>query len=184
MYVMRSVFILIGSLLLILVLIVLQIKELVTILPSKAKNEFPVLKTSINERSLDAASVEDISRALPPLPSSSLPASLFTIPYSNLREEKSREEGVNVGNDKHTLDEQYPIAVDILSIGSKFLPQLQDVQLSSWSRHSSRRYFFRATERDDPDPNCYRSLSDEAIWTKRAETCKLRNKAHSALQAE
>lgn len=44
--------------------------------------------------------------------------------------------------------------IDILSIGSRTLPLLQQAQYTTWASHPSRRFFVVANELDDPDPDC------------------------------
>ncbi|KAL7564275.1 hypothetical protein ACA910_014339 [Epithemia clementina (nom. ined.)] len=52
----------------------------------------------------------------------------------------------------------FPI-VDILSIGSRHLPDLQQAQRDTFGSHPAVRYFYSATEFDDFEAHCDRSLS-------------------------
>ena len=44
--------------------------------------------------------------------------------------------------------------IDILSIGSRTLPLLQQAQYTTWASHPSHRFFVVANKLDDPDPDC------------------------------
>jgi len=48
---------------------------------------------------------------------------------------------------------------DVLSIGSVTQIELLQAQSDTWASHSSIGNFFGATENDDPDPNCYKTLT-------------------------
>lgn len=63
-------------------------------------------------------------------------------------------------------------AVDILSIASLSQLDLAAAQQQSWATHTSARYFWNATELDDPDPNCYKSKNIQEMVNRTVTVCK------------
>merc|ERR1740124_102111 len=60
---------------------------------------------------------------------------------------------------------------DVLSIGSISQIELLQAQSGTWASHSSIGNFFGATENDDPDPNCYKTLTNEEV-IERSKFCR------------
>jgi len=60
---------------------------------------------------------------------------------------------------------------DVLSIGSISHTELLQAQSDTWASHSSIGNFFGATEQDDPDPNCYKTLTNEEV-IERSKFCR------------
>jgi hypothetical protein len=63
-------------------------------------------------------------------------------------------------------------AVDILSIASLSQLNLAIAQQSSWATHRSVRFFWNATEVDDPDPNCYTNTNVQEVVNRTVSKCK------------
>lgn len=55
------------------------------------------------------------------------------------------------------------LVVDVLSIGSKFLPELQIAQKETFGSHHNVRLFMGVNENDDIDPTCSTELTTEQI---------------------
>jgi len=55
--------------------------------------------------------------------------------------------------------------IDILTVGSMSSSSIRkaESQLNTWGSHISRRYFWMATEFDDPDPTCHISTMEQDI---------------------
>lgn len=63
-------------------------------------------------------------------------------------------------------------AVDILSIASLSQLNLAIAQHRSWATHRSVRFFWNATEVDDPDPNCYKNADVKKVVNRTVTECK------------
>lgn len=55
------------------------------------------------------------------------------------------------------------LLLDTLSIGTQQNLALLQAQIKTWASHKSIRYYFAATELDDADPTCYKTLSASTI---------------------
>jgi len=55
------------------------------------------------------------------------------------------------------------ITIDALSIGTQFKMGLIEAQSRTWASHRALRHFFAATELDDADTSCYKTLNKTTI---------------------
>lgn len=55
------------------------------------------------------------------------------------------------------------LTIDALSIGTQFNFGLLEAQSRTWASHGSIRHYFAATELDDADQNCHKTLTRETI---------------------
>jgi hypothetical protein len=81
------------------------------------------------------------------------------MPLSQQQESHSGDSSDNQNNQK-----RQNVIIDILSIGSKRRPELQQAQQESFASHVSVRHFFTTTEDDDEDPNCEEKLSEDNVF--------------------
>mmetsp|Transcript_22336 Transcript_22336/g.40559 ORF Transcript_22336/g.40559 Transcript_22336/m.40559 type:complete len:360 (-) Transcript_22336:209-1288(-) len=63
------------------------------------------------------------------------------------------------------------LVLDTLSIGTKKNLALLQAQSITWASHKSIRHYFAATELDDVDPTCYKTLNKSTV-DKIVATCK------------
>jgi len=62
-------------------------------------------------------------------------------------------------------------SVDILSIASLMQLDLAEAQRTTWATHVTARFFWNATELDDPDPNCYTTENAPTLIEQVVNTC-------------
>jgi hypothetical protein len=55
------------------------------------------------------------------------------------------------------------LVLDALSIGTKYNQLLLEAQQKTWASHRAVRHYFAATELDDADPMCYKTLNRSTI---------------------
>jgi len=67
-----------------------------------------------------------------------------------------------------------PFSIDILIVGSQFKMEAAQAQLNSWASHTAVRHFFLATEFDDVDPTCYKTMTDKDIKDHVGKKCRQR----------
>jgi len=70
------------------------------------------------------------------------------------------------------LNHKSPFKIDILIVGSQFKTKAAQAQFNTWASHKAVRHFFMATEFDDADPTCYKTMTDAMIKDHVLNKCK------------
>lgn len=73
--------------------------------------------------------------------------------------------------------------IDILTIGSKFNINDAKAQMETFGSHPVRRYFFLATEEDDPDPLCYENIKNTTRVADHHKKCYPKSRRNEVLKA-